>query len=274
MDFLRTLIEVLDTRMITPEPYGWFHLLWLAASVIAGILLFKFLKPGTEKQVRGVLLVISLLSILAEIYKQFNYTFSVDGDVINADYQWYAFPYQFCSTPIFVLPFVSFLKDSKFRDAFVAYMAFFSLFGGIAVFFYPNDVFISTLGINIQTMIHHGSQIVLGIFFIVHSRRKINLKFHLKSVPVFASLVAIAIIMNECSFSILTSKGMDDTFNMFFISRHFECTLPILSGIYEAVPYLVFSLIYILGFAVISLIIFALSKLIVYLVGRKKVKNA
>ena len=274
MNAFEKVLYFLEGEMERPTNYGWFHLLFVGIVILSTILLCLKFKDCDDKVFRRISLICWGVMVVLEIYKQVIYTFEYDGTVVAWDYQWYAFPYQFCSTPIFVLPFVAFLKDSKFRDAFVAYMAFFSLFGGIAVFFYPNDVFISTIGINIQTMIHHGSQIVLGIFFIVHSRRKINLKFHLKSVPVFASLVAIAIIMNECGFSILTSKGMDDTFNMFYISRHFDCTLPILSGIYEAVSYLVFSLIYILGFAVISLIIFALSKLIVYLVGRKKVKNA
>lgn len=274
MNAFEKVLYFLEGEMERPTNYGWFHLLFVGIVILSTILLCLKFKDCDDKVFRRISLICWVVMVVLEIYKQVIYTFEYDGTVVTWDYQWYAFPYQFCSTPIFVLPFVAFLKDSKFRDAFVAYMAFFSLFGGIAVFFYPNDVFISTIGINIQTMIHHGSQIVLGIFFIVHSRRKINLKFHLKSVPVFASLVAIAIIMNECGFSILTSKGMDDDFNMFYISRHFDCTLPILSGIYEAVPYLVFSLIYILGFAVISLIIFSLSKLIVYLVGRKKVKNA
>lgn len=274
MNAFEKVLYFLEGEMERPTNYGWFHLLFVGIVILSTILLCLKFKDCDDKVFRRIALICWVVIVVLEIYKQVIYTFEYDGAVVAWDYQWYAFPYQFCSTPLFVLPFVAFLKDGKFRDAFVAYMAFFSLFGGIAVFFYPNDVFISTIGINIQTMIHHGSQIVLGIFFIVHSRRKINFKFHLKSVPVFASLVAIAIIMNECGFSILTSKGMDDTFNMFYISRHFECTLPILSGIYEAVPYLVFSLIYILGFAVISLIIFALSKLIVSLVERKKVKNA
>lgn len=274
MNAFEKVLYFLEAEMERPTNYGWFHLMFVGIVIISTIFLCLRFKDCDDKVFRRIALISWIIIVLLEIYKQVIYTFEYDGAVVTWDYQWYAFPYQLCSTPLYVLPFVAFLKDSKFRDAFVAYMAFFSLFGGLAVFFYPNDVFISTIGINIQTMIHHGSQVVLGIFFIVHSRHKLNIKFYLKSIPVFAALVAIAIIMNECGFGILTSKGMDDSFNMFYISRHFDCTLPILSEVYKAVPYLAFSLIYILGFAIISVIIYSVGMLIASLVERKKVKNA
>jgi hypothetical protein len=48
---------------------------------------------------------------------------------------------------------------------------------------------------------------------------------------------------------------IDETFNMFFISPHFPCTLPVLSGIYGKIPYPAFLLLYLVGFALIAAII-------------------
>ena len=39
-----------------------------------------------------------------------------------------------------------------------------------------------------------------------------------------------------------------ETFNMFYISPFYPCTLPVLNIIYEKTPYIVFLLCYILGF--------------------------
>lgn len=271
MNAFEKIVHFFEAEMERPTNYGWFHLMFVGIVIISTVFLCLKFKDCNDKTFKRIALICWLVMVVLEIYKQIIFTFEYDGvSTVTWDYAWYAFPYQLCSTPLYVLPFIAFLNDGKIRDAFVSYMAFFSLFGGIAVFFYPNDVFVETIGINIQTMIHHGLQIVLGIYFIVHERRKFGIKLYLKSIPVFASLVAIAVILNEAMFKYLTVNGMDDTFNMFYISRHFDCSLPILADVYKAVPYIVFSLIYILGFVLVSLIIYLVEKLIFFIVKRSK----
>ena len=81
--------------METPTLYGWFHLLFFALSILLGVWLCLKFKQPDEKTVRRIILIITIVSIILEIYKQINYTFSYDGVKINADFQWYAFPFQF-----------------------------------------------------------------------------------------------------------------------------------------------------------------------------------
>ena len=173
---MEKLLSILELKMKTPTNYSWFHLVFIV--IVIGVTVFLCLKfkNCSDKAFRRIVLISWISMVVLEFYKQFVYSYSVEPSVIEWDYQWYAFPYQLCSTPLYVLPFIAFMKDSKFRDCFVAYMSTFSLFAGIAVFLYPNDVFISTIGINIQTMVHHGLQIVLGIFFIVYARKKFSKK--------------------------------------------------------------------------------------------------
>jgi hypothetical protein len=166
------------------------------------------------------------------------------------------------------MPFIVFLKDGKIRDAFISYMGAFSFFGGLAVFFYPNDVFISTIGINIQTMVHHGTQVVIGIFLLVHQRKKLGIFHYLMGIPAFAGFSTIAIALNE----ITVALGLTENFNMFYISRHYDCTLPVLSAIYPNVPYPVFLSIYLLGFVIVSSIMYFAQYGIIKLVKNKKSK--
>ena len=274
MNLFQRFIHFFEGKMETPTNYGWFHLMFIGIVILFTVFLCLKFKDCDDKIFRRITLICWITIVALEILKQLVFSFEFDGTNAVWDYQWYAFPYQFCSTPLYVLPFIAFLKEGKLRDSLVAYMAFFSMFAGLAVFFYPNDVFIATIVIDIQTMVHHGLQIALGIFFAVHSRRKFKLSFHLWSIPVFAVLVTIAIVANEVVFKLLSANGIDETFNMFYISRHFDCTLPVLSGVYTAVPYFVFALIYILGFAIISFIVYYVEKLIISLVERKKSQNA
>lgn len=270
MTAFEKFVHLFEGLMTRPTNYGWFHLMFIGIVIVATVLICIGFKNCSDKTFRRIMLICWLVMAVLEVYKQVVFTFECDDAGVGSwDYQWYAFPYQLCSTPLYVLPFIAILKDNSLREAFASYMSFFSLFGGLAVFFYPNDVFVETIGINIQTMVHHGLQIVLGIFCTVYYRKRCNIKRYLKSVPVFAALTAIAIVLNEWVYAVFTAKGIDETFNMFYISRHFDCSLPILSDVYAKVPYIVFALIYILGFALVSFILYLIQRGIIALVNKR-----
>ena len=243
--------------METPALYGWFHILFLALVIVATFAAIRIFKNKDERSVSRMVTVVWIVLVVLELYKQINYTFSYEGG-ITSDYQWYAFPYQFCSTPLYVLPFIAFCRDGKLRDTAIAFMASFSLFAGLAVMLYPGDVFIETIGINIQTMVHHGSQVVLGIFFGVRYRERLNKLFFARGIIMYACVLAIALIMNVVVYHAFAANAIDETFNMFYISPYFDCTLPILSMIYPAVPYPVFLAIYIVGFSIAALAVISI----------------
>ena len=242
MDFFANLLRILDTSMVTPIPYGWFHLLWLAITVGSAILLCM-LRPNPKKTV----LAVAITVIILEIYKQVNYSFSYEGGKILADYQWYAFPFQFCSTPMYVGLLAGLTKPGKFHDTLCAYLATFAVFAGGAVMLLPGDVFISTIGINIQTMICHGSMVSVGVYLLQSGYVKREHKTILKALPLFAVCVLIAAIMNDMAY--LTGLLKTDVFNMFFISPYCDPHLPVYSLVQQFVPYPLCLFIYILGFA-------------------------
>ncbi len=243
MQFLGNIINILNVSMPVPTMYGWFHILFLLLSLFGAVVLCKKFRNANEKTIRKILLVFSLVSIFLELYKQFNYTFTFDGTTISADYQWYAFPFQFCSTPMYIGLLAALVRNKKIHNALCAYLATFSLFAGVCVMAYPAQVFIGTIGINIQTMICHGGMITVGIYLLCSGYIKIQHKTILKAIPVFAVMVAMAAIMNEiANYSGLLER---ETFNMFYISPHCEPSLPVYSLVQAAVPYPWCTIIYI-----------------------------
>ncbi|MBQ8689683.1 MAG: YwaF family protein [Clostridia bacterium] len=255
--------------MTTPTSYGWFHLMFCVIVVAVTVLMCVFFRDCSERTFKRIALICWIIFVVLEVYKQLNYGFSYEDGVFTWDYQWYAFPYQLCSTPLYALPFVAFLPSGKLHEAIVVYMSVFSFFGGLAVFFYPEQVFISTIGINIQTMVHHGMQIVLAVFFTVHRRDRLSFRHYLPSIPVFVVFLLIAFIANVAVYHVFAAVGIDETFNMFYIGPYFECTLPILSTIYPLVPYPVFFILYSFGFVLISLILYYAQYGIIKLVRKK-----
>ena len=108
-------------------------------------------------------------------------------------------------------------------------------------------------------------------YIIAQPRLKINIfyKKNGKAAVICLSFSAAAMGLNLAVPAILNAHGITDfTFNMFFISHRFPCTLPVLSGIYPVVPYPVFLLLYLVGFAAVAAIIFAIGKGIVALTQR------
>ncbi len=260
MEFWGKLLQILDARMQTPEMYGWFHLLFFALSIIGGVLLCRFRKGDQEQFARKWLLITAIVALVLEVYKQINYTFSYDGSVIAGDYQWYAFPFQFCSTPMYISLIAALVKNKKIHNALCAYLATFALFAGLCVMFYPPQVFISTIGINIQTMICHGFMISMGIYLLGSGYVTAEHKTIWKATAVFAVCIAIACVMNEVAY--FGGLLETETFNMFYISPHCEPSLPVYSLVQQVVPFPWCLIIYIAAFSLAAYLILLVTMLI------------
>ncbi len=252
MSFWQTILKILDADMTRPEMYGWFHLLFFGLTILLAVALSAHYRGCTPDQMRRMILLVSIAVAVLEVYKQINYSFGYT-DGITFDFQWYAFPFQFCSTPMYVGLLAGLTKKGKLHDAANAYLATYALFAGVCVMVYPATVFISTIGINIQTMICHGSMIVVGVCLLASGIVKLEHKTILKALPVFAVCVLLAWAMNEIAYRMGLLET--ETFNMFFISPYCEPSLPVYSLVQAVVPFPLSLVIYIAGFSAAAYII-------------------
>lgn len=252
MNFWQSLLAFLDASMETPTTFGWFHVMWLAITFLAWIPLLRFPKQQSRDHVRRVILVTALIVIVLEVYKQINYNFSY-SDGIAFDYRWQFFPFQFCSTPMYIGLLAGLIKKGKLHDSLCAYLATYAVFAGTAVMIYPGDVFTKAIGINIQTMICHGSMITIGIYLFATSYVKMRHKTILKAMPVFAVMVGMAAVMNEIGN--ITGLAEEHSFNMFYISPYCDPHLPVYSEVQKVVPFPWSLVIYILGFSAAAYLI-------------------
>lgn len=261
-------VNFLQTEMPVPSAYGWFHLLSIAIVIGLSIFLGIKFKNASEKKVKIFLLITSIILILFEAYKQlvFSYSYSQDG---VWDFQWYAFPFQFCSTPMYVCLIASLIKKGKVQECLYSFLATFSLFGGLLVMLVPGDVFIEFIGINIQTMVHHGAMVVIGVVLYASKSIKLQHKTILKACYVFFTLVGIALAF-DCIYYWL---GGTETCNLFFISPYFPSTLPVFSVLWQNLPYLLFLLSYILGFSIIAYVVLLVVMLINKCLQKKAKQN-
>lgn len=251
MNFFEKIVYVFSAEMTPPTMYGWFHILFLLLMIGLTIFLCWKCRDCSNKVFKWIIASAWIVMVLFEIYKQLVFSFNYNNGSPYWDFEWYAFPFQLCSTPIYVLPFIAFCKAGKFRDSCMAYVSTFAFFGGLATMIFPSMVFTEYIGINIQSLVHHGLQVVLGIFIMVHERKRLDIKFFLKGIFVFAVAISLAFIMNIIAHFCTTEK-----FNMFYIGPYLPSTLPLLDIIYANTPYPVFLLIYVVGIIIAALVVY------------------
>lgn len=266
MSFFEKMLQIFNAKMQRPEAWGWFHLLFWGLSIGVAILLCVLHKKDKPERVRKVVLTVAIIVTIFEIYKQINFSF---GSGTTFDYQWYAFPFQFCSTPMYVGLLAGMIKKGKVHDALCAYLATYAMFAGAITMCIPNDIYIDTIGINIQTSICHGSMITVAIYLFYSGHVKLQHKTILKAMSVFACTMGIAMILNEIAFR----SGLEETFNMFYISPHQAPHLLIYKDVQAVIPFPFCTIVYFLGFSLAAYLILLSAIGIYKLCGLFRKKN-
>ena len=260
MSFWVRLLTLFNTQMEIPPAWGRFHLISWGIAISAAVILcliYQY-KPFS---VRAIILITSIAVIIAEIYKQINLSFTY-SDGIQFHYLWRYFPWQFCSTPMFVGLLAGMIPKGRLHRMLCAYLATYAFFAGLCVMIYPGDVFTETVGINIQTMLCHGSMLTIGILLFRTGHVEASPKAVLRAFPVFISALLIAVLLNEHAYRVGLLAEHD--FNMFYVSPYCESHLSIFAWVQERVPFpgnlLVYIAVFSLGATLITLSAMCLSK--------------
>ena len=263
MEFWKKLLQILNAKMGTPKQFGLFHWCSIFILILTIIFLYKFRKHLSPQRVRKIILYTSILLLISEVYIQVHHSFSIVENNIKFEYQWFFFPWQFCSTPMYIGVLSAIIKKGKFQDALYAFLATYSVAAGTIVMVYPTAVFTDTIGLNIGTMFGHGSMVAMGACLFASGIVKpepTEPKTLLKALPVFATVFSVALILNEAS---LVTGILDKcNFSMFYINRHCVSPVTLCMLIQERVPYVVFWIIYIIIFNLAAYIVLLLAKLL------------
>ena len=271
MPIWEKMIDGLEYTASVPGVFGAYHLFCVFLVIVAAVLAVWFFKDASDMTIRKLCFVAWGVLTLLEVLKQIEGAYFIDYLGIQRwSYLWHSFPLQFCSTPYYCLPFIVFLPDGFWRRSFIAFFATVSLFAGLTVMIYPGDVFCATSFLNVQTMLHHGTMVALGVLMVTYSRRRMNRRHFLGGLLVFYAFAAVAMVLNEVLYYTVLADRPTEAVNLFFISRHYNSTLPLLADVYRAVPYGVYLIVYFVGFTFASALIFFVEKGIIAVIRRCK----
>ena len=262
MNTFEQIIYALQFEMERPTTYGWFHLAWLAASILLILILSLRKEQQHERKLKTILLVYGIGALLLETIKQIIWSYNYDPAAQTGywDYQWYAFPFQLCTTPIIISLICAFLKKGSLRSWLLSFMAFVTILGSIATALYPEACFVRTVMVDIHTMYLHFGSLVVSIYLLASGEVKVRFKNLLRGYGVFLVFALLAQILNISIYRSGILHG--ETYNMFYISPYFTSSLPVFDTIQGKVSFPVFLLLYLIAIFLGAALIYLIARLI------------
>ncbi len=237
------LLEHTPRFDVRPAPFGAFHLISLSVifCLFALMVVFRRRLPCGESALRRLLVIFGVGLLLLEVGKQLTYSYT---PAVGWDYNWDRFPFQFCSVPIYAALIGMCLPRCRVRQAILAFLATYSPVAGCSVLFYPApDVFHEVVFLNVHTMLWHGAMLLFGLYLWLTEAILPEKKTAISAALVYLPMPVLALILNEIEYA--TNFAGQYTFNLFYISRHGYCMIPLLSWVQKNAPYPLFFLSYV-----------------------------
>ena len=256
MDLLEKLIEATAWGMDKPRAYGPFHLIFTFAGIGLCILLAYLLRNTGKKGNRAVLLTVGIFLAVTEVYKQLFYYYHIG----NHHYEWWIFPFQLCSVPMYFCLIAPFLKEGKVQSAMYHFMTTFNLLGGLMAFIEPSGIVHEYWTLTLHAFLWHMMLIFVGFYLIASGRGAKTMKDYRSSVAVFLCLAALAFVINLIFW--IPSEG---SIKMFYVGPAIS-PLAVFKGIAETCGWYVNTPIYLTAVSAGAFLVF----LPVYLYERRR----
>lgn len=175
--------------------------------------IFFRLRSLPDRTADRILFACGLFLAVSETYKQlFLYYF-----INHRSYDWWFFPFQLCSLPMYLCLLLPFIKDRTVKTTLYTFMQDYNLLGGIAALLVPEGF----LGIHWTLSVHgyvwHTMLILIGIFIFLTGRSALSGKGFARTIPVFVICCCIATLINIYA----PGHGRAD---MFYISPYYPTT--------------------------------------------------
>ena len=194
--------------MAEPAAYGLFHILFtLIGFAASGFFAWK-LRRISDKVLNRILFACGLILAVSEVFKQFFYYFIIAENT----YHWGEFPFQLCSTPMYMCLIVPFLKDGPSRRAMYSFMVLYNLLGGAISFAEPSGLFHEYVFLTVHSCVWHMLLVFVGLLICFTKRGGTVMTDYIAATKIFLVLSLAAFLMN-C----MVQFGLGEEMNMFFV---------------------------------------------------------
>ena len=153
---LTRLLEWTAWTMTPPKPYSFFHIALSLTGIAFAVCLAACLNRRGGSVSRRLFFA-GLILAVSELYKQLFLTLAAHPGV----YDWWYFPFQLCSVPMYLCLLLPFLPESK-RGALYAFLQDFSLLGGFLALAEPSGLMHPYVTLTLHGFFWHFGLIFIG----------------------------------------------------------------------------------------------------------------
>ena len=157
----------------------------------------------------------------------------------NHSYQWWIFPFQMCSIPMYFCLIAPLLREGKLRRGMFDFMFSYNLLGGFISFFEPSGLIHDYLFLTLHAFVWHMSLIFLGVYLGFSGKAGCEKKDYKSATVTFLGLCAVAFLINVALWNVSGGEV-----NMFFIGPA-NSSLAVFKVIAERCGWYVSTLLYI-----------------------------
>ena len=238
-----------------PTKFGVLHIVMIVLTVVvfslATYLGYRFKDKKYEKKKDLILTIAGFSFFLGDVIK------AIFSAIIGiADLT--LIPFQICSTPMYILPFMYFVKNEKLKKTMVSYLSYIGLTAAVAYFVNPTAMLKPDyIFLSFYSVLYHVIMVGITSFVFVSydASKKENLKFYPYSFLIFIGFSLIAI---TCNF-IAHSVNENTVINFFYLHPSSPATFPIIDTLIKPhVPFVVYYLIFLVCYFGISFIPYVL----------------
>lgn len=222
-------------EMTPPKAYGPFHLIFTFVGVFLCILIAWRLRNLGERGNKILLCGVGAFLMLTEVYKQLFYYHYIG----NGSYQWWIFPFQLCSVPMYFCVIAPFLKKGKVQSGMYHFMTTFNLLGGLMAFIEPSGIIHGYWTLTLHAFIWHMTLVFVGFYLLASGRYAQTRKDYLSAMVTFLCLCVVAFSIN-----LIFRDVSGGSINMFFVGPS-NSSLIVFKQISEACGWYVSTLLYI-----------------------------
>lgn len=191
-----TVLESTAWKMETPQMYGAFHIIFSAVLIIlAAAGAVRAGRLSVHGRIR-LLTVCGWILIAMEVYKQLFLYHIVNGGV----YDWWYFPFQLCSVPMYLCVLLPLLTRSgttgKICSAVLTFLASYSFLGAAATFAVPEDILRPYVVLTVHGFVWHGILMFISLTIFLSGMADLSLRGFIRSSAIFLVMCAAAVCIN------------------------------------------------------------------------------
>lgn len=220
-EILLGILNAASWTMEAPEMFSAGQIIMSLSAAVCGIFLYLAVRNRPAEKLHGFLKTAGIVFLCAECFRQLFLYFVM----FDETYNWFYFPFQLCSMPMYLCLLV---RHEKLQPGIYAFLSSYGLIAAVCALMFPEDMLKPYVVITFISFAWHGLMITAAL---VSARLcRIRGGSFLQALLIFAVCAVAASAVNILSYPY--SSGMPA--DMFYISPYTYNTQPFFGRIAKA----------------------------------------